>query len=625
MKKTLLAVAVASLLPHAPSLAQESNSQQSNVDETMVVTANRFESRADAVTAPINIITKEEIAAIQAVSLSEVLQRLPGIQIVEGGGYGKSTEIYVRGTSSRHQLFMVNGVRIGSATLGSADISSIPLTGVERIEVLRGPRAAVYGSDAIGGVINIITTAEAMGNSGEIGGGVGSKGFYQANAAGSVDIGNTGWARVAVSTKSNDGFSTLPEPYEQDKDGFEAHDLTVELGAKANEYLTASLFGYLHEGKSDYDNGYESGGSWINNPNRVSESSNFNVAGKIDYRKDFYASELSLAKNRDRSKNLDDSGYESTFQTQRLMLNWIHNYQLTEELNLGGGYEYQKEEVYTNGQGYDIDNRSNNALYALAQYTRENYGLEGSVRTDDSNAFGRENTWQLGAFYQFIPELAWSVSGGTAYKAPTFNDLYYPDTGFSKGNPNVLPEESKHIESSLYGQVHSVDWRATGYRTEIDNLISWVYDPLTFVSSPENVNEALIKGFELELGFYTGDINHQLSYDYTDAKDTETGKQLQRRAKHNAKWNASYILNQWQFDLSTLYRGKSYDDASNTNKLDSYTLVDFALSYNVTHDFVVRGKVSNLFDEEYQNRLDFYGYAYNTPGREYYVNATYQF
>ncbi len=624
MNRSILAIAVASLLPSTYSLAQEVS-----VDETVVVTANRFESKASDSTAPISIVTKEDIAAIQAVSLADVLQRLPGVQIVTGGGFGKSTEIYIRGTSSRHQLFLLNGVRIGSATLGSADISQIPLTGIERIELIRGPRAAVYGSDAIGGVINIITTASISENGGEVGAGVGSEGFYQANASGQIKLGEDAWGRIAISTQSNDGFSSLPQPYEQDADGFESNDVSVEIGSDFGEFVTARVFGSFHDGESEYDAGgfvAPTYTNWENSKNRRSEAENYNIAAKVDYVRDSLTSELSLAKNQDKSTNVDDADYKSTFKTERVVFNWFNHYQINKELTLGAGYEYQEEEVYTNGDSYSVDERSNNALYALAQYTTGQWGLEGSARTDDSDAHGRENTWQLGAFYEFVPELTWSVTGGTAFKAPTFNDLYYPEDSWgSVGNPNVKPEESKHVESSFYGVVQDVYWRVTAYRTEIDDLISWKFDDVTFKSSPQNVNEATIKGLELEFDFYTGDVNHILSYDYADAKDNETGKHLVRRARHSAKWNASYVLQQWRFDLSTLYRGSNYNDADNQTKLESYILVDTAVSYDVTDNFVVRGKISNLFDKSYQNRLDYNGYAYNTAGREFYLNATYQF
>ncbi len=629
MKKSVVAIAVASLCSSISAVqAEVTQSQASNSSEVMVVTANRFESKVSDTTAPIIVITKDDIDAIQAISLAEVLQRLPGIQIVNGGGYGKSTEIYVRGTSSRHQLFLVDGMRIGSATLGSTEISSIALSGIQRIEYIRGPRASVYGSDAIGGVINIITSAKSF-QKDELSAGMGSNGYYQGKISKSVQLTEDNWGSVVISTQGNEGFSTLPEPYEQDRDGFKSNDVTVEFDSKLTDLLNLKVLGSYHDGESEYDSGSFAAPTytvWENSIGRKSATANYNIATKLELQKQAYKSELSLAMNQDKSRETSDTGYDSLFKTERQLVNWINSYNVNQDWIVSGGYEWLNELVATNGDSYTIDSRTNNAFYIHSQYVYQDWLLEASGRTDDSDAFGRENTWQLGAAYEFMPELTWSVNSGTAFKAPTFNDLYYPKDSYGNaGNPNVLPETSKHIESSLFGSVAAVDWRITAYHTKIDNLISWVYDSATYSSSPDNVNEAEIKGTEIELSFYTGPVSHMLSYDYTDAKDVESGNYLQRRAKNSAKWNMSYSLSDWQFDLSALYRGKSFDDTNNTNELDPYALVDFAVSYYVWDDLVLRGKITNLFDNNYVNRLDYYNNAYNNAAREYYLTANYQF
>lgn len=616
---------VASLFSHTSF----SYAQEATVDETIVVTANRFETKVSDLTSPIVVITKEDIDAIQANSLSEILQRLPGIQIVNSGGYGKSTEIYMRGTSSKHQLILVNGTRIGSATLGYADISQIPLIGVERIEYIRGPRAAVYGSDAIGGVINIITSTNSAVNKVEVGVGIGSNGYYQGSAAVSANIGNDSWGKLAVKRQQNEGFSTLQSPYIQDDDGFWCNDVYAEFGTNVSSSLSASVEATYHDGESEYDSGAYAAPTyttWENAADSVSGSTSYNVAGKIAYKSVSYSSDLLIANNQDESVNVND-GNSSEYQTDRYAVNWMHRYQLTDEVVISGGYEWQEEKVHTNGDAYTVDKKNNNAFYLYSQYAVDDLLLEGSVRTDDSDVYGRKNTWQLGASYQFIEQLGWAINTGTAFKAPTFNDLYYPEDSYGNvGNPNLKPEESDHIESSFYGLLlDSIDWRVTAYKTKIDNLVSWEYNSATFITSPENIDEVEIKGIEVELSFDTGPINHYLSYDYTDAKDIESGNQLIRRAKNNIKWNASYLLSKWRFDLSSIYRGHSFNDTDNKYELDDYVLVDVAASYNVSKDIVVRGRIANLFDEGYENRLDYYGTAYNTSGREFYLNAAYQF
>ena len=604
MKKTLLAVALAPLC--LPSLV----SAETSSDEVMVVTANRFEQSVKNVIAPVSIVTKEEIDAIQAKSLAEVLRRLPGVQVVSGG-YGQNTEVYVRGTTSRHLLVMINGVRIGSATLGSADFSQIPLTGIERIEFIRGSRAALYGSDAVGGVLNIITEYQSGEQLAQVTAGAGSDGYYQLGGSVAGSLGESSWGKLAVKGEEADGFSARKPPFEQDDDGFKQKNVVAELGTQLNDNWKLSLQGYYHDGEAEYDDAYGA-------PNAQSEASLYNVAAKAGYTTDDFISVVTVAQNQDEARNFSDISAGSKIKTKRDVVNWQNHYQLTSELEFGGGFEWYRDSVSNSTTVLAEDERDNTALYLTSIY-RNDMGLqlEGSVRTDDNDSYGRNNTWQLAAAYSFLSNYQISANVGTAFKAPTFNDLYWPDSG----NPDLEPEESTNYEVSLSGSHQLVDWRVTAYQSEIDQLIAWApIEPGSLIWKPMNVDEAEIKGVELTAGFNTGPLYHDVSYDYLDAEDSKTNKQLIRRSKHNAKWNVSYLLDQWQFDVSALYKGKSYEDAANTNSLDAYTLVDLAASYYWSENLILRGRVANLFDEDYVAKD-----TYNVQERSYYATVTYQF
>ncbi|PSW13133.1 TonB-dependent receptor [Photobacterium sanctipauli] len=606
MKKTLLAVVLAQVCLPSVVLAD-----QSSTDEVMVVTANRFEQPIKNVIAPVSVVTKEEIDAIQAKSLAEVLRRLPGVQVVSGG-YGQATEVYVRGTTSRHLLVMINGVRIGSATLGSADFSQIPLTGIERIEFIRGSRAALYGSDAVGGVLNIITEYQSGEQLVQVTAGAGSDGYYQLGGSAAGSLGESSWGKLAVKGEEADGFSARKPPFEQDDDGFKQKNVVAELGTQLGDNWKLSLQGYYHDGEAEYDDSYGA-------PNAQSESSLYNVAAKAGYFATDYVSEVTVAHNQDEARNFNDLSPGSTIKTKRDVVNWQNHYQVNNQLEVGGGVEWNRDKVSNTDTTYDKDTRDNTAFYLTSIYRNQGLQLEGSVRTDDNDSYGRNNTWQAAAAYTFASDIQISANVGTAFKAPTFNDLYWPDSG----NPDLEPEESTNYEVSLAGSHSLLDWRITAYQSDIEKLIAWAPKDASNPAGdwiPMNVNEAEIKGVELTAGFYTGPLYHDLSYDYLDAKDTDLDKQLIRRAKHNAKWNMSYMLDQWQFDVSALYRGKSYEDASNTNELDAYTLVDVAASYFVTDNLTLRGRVANLFDEDYVAKE-----TYNVQERSYYATVTYQF
>ncbi len=250
MNRTMLAMTVASLLPHASLLY----AQDTSIDETMVVTANRFEQSIDSTLAPIVVVTKDDIQSTQAKSIEEVLRRLPGVQVASNGGYGQTASVYIRGTESDHALILVNGVRVSSATTGSTAIGSLPLNGVERIEYVRGPRTAVYGSDAIGGVINIITSY--TGDETELWAEGGSDKYQKYAVSTANQIGENGWIKASVNREKTDGFSATNENnsyFDPDDDGSEHTDLLLELGTKPTEELSFKWNTNYTEGDIEFD------------------------------------------------------------------------------------------------------------------------------------------------------------------------------------------------------------------------------------------------------------------------------------------------------------------------------------------------------------------------------------
>lgn len=620
MNKSLLAVAVASLLSPISNL----HAQEASTDETMVVTANRFEQDVKDVISPITIVTKEELELSQVKSLPEALRNLPGVQ-VNSVGFGQYSSVYVRGNSSRHLLVLINGVRIGSSTAGEANFSNIPLTGVERIEFIRGARAALYGSDAISGVINIVTNYQQGENVKEVRGGMGSHGYYEAGVNVAGGLSESTWGKVSVSIDGDSGAvsarsSTDTTPFEDDKDGYDKASVVAELGHQINESLQVSLQGFYHQGKSKYDKtAWDSNFVNVEHPNAESESTLYNIAGKAKYIQGDYLSELTIALNADKGLDSNDMEDDSRFESERNIATWLHSYQISEQFSLGGGLEWSKEKVSTTEGTYIKESRDNEAVFVTANYIVDALSTEASIRTDDNDSYGRSNTWQLGAGYALTSSLQISANVGTGFKAPTFNDLYYPDAG----NPNLKPEESFGYELGVSGYHETFEWQVTGYKSEIDQLIAWApVDPNNTAGDwiPSNVNKAKMDGIESSVTFYLDNVSNTFGYDYVDARDASTKKQLIRRSKHVGRWNLGYELSKWKFDATALYRGKSYEDADNTKELEAYTLVDFAAAYTFSEKLTVRGRIHNAFDEEYTTQE-----TYNTMGRSYYLNATYQF
>lgn len=606
MKKSVVAIAVASLCTSI-SAVQAEETQNYQAQETIIVTANRFEQDIDSSIAPVTVITREEIENIQAQELLDVIRRFPGIQVASNGGYGKTQGVFVRGTSTNQLLVLVDGVRFGSATSGTANFSAIPLVAIERIEFLRGSRAAMYGADAVGGILNIITDNHRQG--GEISLKAGSDNYQEVKGLVAGELVDNFHSSIAVSAMKTDGISATSYAGQEDDDAYKSRSVTVTSNYQLSPSVELGAVALLQKGEGEIDDSY--GG--IDPENAESVSS---VVAHLAYSSARYKTKFVVGRNRDESTNYGytyDWGYlsESQFTTDRTQFSWSNQYQLNSQWSVGGGIDLNDDKV-SSTTDYEEKSRSNFATYLNAQYLAEKWLVEAAVRNDDNERYGDNGTWQLGAGYNFTEQYRITANTGTAFRAPTFNELYYPNYG----TPTLKPEESENYEMALEANYDLANLRVSAYHNEITNMIST--DSTTWL--PVNYGEVEIEGIEFVADFSTGSLSHQMSYDYTDAMNKETDTRLIRRAKHSAKWNSSYQLDNWQFDFSYLYQGKRYDGSSATVVLDPYSLVDIAGSYSFDNDVKLSAKIGNLFDKEYETVSN-----YNSIERNYTLSLAYKF
>ncbi|MCL9783583.1 TonB-dependent receptor [Vibrio sp. S4M6] len=619
MNKSNIAIAVASLVcaaPYAQAEAKQtpSSSQPTQADQTMVVMASPFEDQVSDLIAPVQIITKQEIDAIQAKSLTQVLQRLPGIQVSNQGGIGQNQSVFIRGRATKNILVLMNGVRIGSATTGQTNLAAIPLSGVQRIEVLQGPEAAVYGSDAVAGVINIITTSGVDGAS-SVSAGLGSYGLYDVSAnTSATSEDNRAWLNLSATHQAERGYNVQPNstnPQNADDDGFNTQYLTLDIGIKQTPYLTLKANGYYQRQHTAYDS---SPGYADNTKN------NLYALGLVgQYKKDKLTSTTTFSTNQDSGESYGQGSTPGTISTNRYAIAWRNLYKTNDNLSLLGGVEWYQDRVNNTSAQYTEDRRNNSAAYTGARFSKDKFASEVNVRFDDNSAYGNFTTYQLASGYWLTKVTRITGSYGTSFKAPTFNDLYWPDDGNGYvGNPNLVPEKTKGGELAVESKFSLLDLRLSAYQSSVENMITYNYSNGT--GTMVNVGRARIRGYEIVGKFNLGPIYNQVSYDYLDTENETTGNELQQRAKNSAKWNASYLLENWRLELSYLYQGKRYNDSANTQVLDPYSLVDFATTYYVSDHLSVAGKIGNLFNTNYETEK---GYA--TPGRNYYISTTYDF
>ena len=623
-KPSLLALSVAAVSLWAqPGFAQQN-------DDELVVTANRFAQPVSSVLAPTTVVTKEQIDRWQSKSLLDVMRRLPGVDVGQNGGLGQQSSLFIRGTESRHVLVLIDGIRLNQAGIsGSSDLSQIPLSLVQRIEYVRGARSAAYGSDAIGGVVNIITDHSKSGTT--LSAGIGSNGYQSYDGSTQQQLSEATRLSLAGNytyTKGYDVVAGYPDVYgnpaQPDRDGFMSKTLYGKIEHQFNEQFSGFFRGYGFDNRTAYDAGY------------VYDSTYTNIIGQPDtrqlysqtwdtglrFQQDIYSTQLIASYSHTKDYNYDPrkGRYDISAtldDVQQYNLQWGNTIAVSNG-TVSGGVDWQKQtsEPGTNYVSEGQEQR-NTGVYATAQQKLGSITLEGAVRGDDNNEFGWHSTWQTGASWEFVSGYSVFASYGTAFKAPNLNQVY----SATYGNRDLNPEESKQWEGGFEGLTGPVNWRISGYRNDIDNLIDTDSTYRYY-----NIGKAKIKGVEATASFDTGPLSHQISYDYVDPRNANTNEILVRRSKQQVKYQLDWEIYDFDWSVTYQYLGQRYDNDYNSSfttqrvKLAGVSLWDLAVSYPVTSQLTVRGRIANLFDKEYET-----AYGYPTAGREYYVNASYTF
>ncbi|MBM3074633.1 TonB-dependent vitamin B12 receptor BtuB [Lelliottia sp. RWM.1] len=586
--------------------------------DSMVVTANRFEQPINTVLAPTSVVTREDIERWQAKSVVEVMSRLPGVDIAQSGGMGANASTFIRGTESRHVLVLIDGIPLNNAGISNAaDLSQIPTSLIQRIEYIRGPRSALYGSDAIGGVINIITGRDKPGA--EISAGVGSKGYQSYDGSFQQVLDKTKITMGGNYTYTR-GFDigANDAPRQPDRDGFMSKSLFGSVEQQLTDSLSGFVRGFGYDNRTAYD-GYASFTADGTPDTRQLYSQNWDTG--LRFKQGIYQSQLVAGYGRSKDINYDPSkGRYAASATmddvKQYTTQWLNNFEVGHG-NIGAGIDWQKQKTQAGtgylDQGYE---QRNTGVFLSAMQQFDSVTLEAAARHDDNSNFGDHSTWQTSAAWEFVEGYRIVGSYGTAYKAPTMSQIH----SATYGNPDLKPEESKQWEGGFEGLTGPVNWRVSAYRNDVDNLIGYDANYRYY-----NVDKARIEGIEATAQFDTGPLAHQISYDYVDPRNAKTNEVLKRRSKQQVKYQLDWQVWDLDWDLAYRYLGTRYDDdfssyPSREVKLGGVSLWDVAVSYPVTSHLTVRGKIANLFDKDYETV-----YGYQTAGREYTLSGSYTF
>ena len=603
---------VAALAGCAAAGAQDAQPARTTLEPIVVTAARAAQPIADAL-ADVTVIGADEILRSGVQSLAELLQRQPGVEIVQNGGPGSVSGALLRGANRGQTLVLIDGLRAGSSSAGSTTLEAIPLDQIDRIEILRGPASSLYGADAIGGVIQVFTKRpQGVAFAPNFSAGYGT---YDTAAISAGVAGATGSLRYALQAggRTSDGFNAIVNPenysFNPDRDGFSTANLTANLAWAwaSGQELALQYFG------NRLDSQFDGGAPYVDDRTITtvqawSATSRNRINGA-------WTSLLTAGQGSDDSESQTSYG-NSTFRTTQRQYLWQND--LTLPLGALGAILERREEHLATDADFATNQRNTNSATGVYQLRVDMFSLQANLRRDDSNQYGGKTTGGIALGYKLSP--AWRVTAGysTGFKAPSFNDLYYP--GYS--NPGLVPETSQNVEVGAYwtGSAGDVRWeaRAIGYHNQVSELIVFECDA-SFNCAPQNVDRATLEGATLGLDLTWRDTRVTASVDLQNPTDDATGNLLPRRARTHGAVQVLQQAGPVQLGLEFVASSLRYDDAAETVKMGGYGVVNLTVEWPFAKGLTLLLRGNNVLNKNYQLAAD-----YATGGSTVFANLRWQ-
>ncbi len=606
-----LAAALAAAFPVSSAIAAANPVPEA---AAVVVTAARQAQAPADVLADINVISAEDIANSGAVSVADLLQQQRGIEIARNGGAGSNTSVFIRGSNSVQNVVLVDGVRVGSSTTGGASWATLPLDQIDHIEIVYGPLSSMYGADAVGGVIQIFTKKQKGAVRSVVSAGIGSYGTRELNGGVSGSVNKELSFSMKAAHQEAEGFSVTrpgagPYSYNADKDGYKLDSFSAsanyefskqaEVGA---QFMTSRLNAQFDSGPS-YDD------------RNVQNQEMISVFGKMRVN-DIWNTHLQLSQSRDQTYT-DASYGKSQIDTRQDFITLQNQFQFGKD-SAQLIAERREENVITTTKAINGKRRTD-SLAGSYLWKQDAHLASAAVRYDRSSVYGNNTTGNLAYGYRFAEGLRLNASLGTSFRAPTFNELYYPGYGIATNRP----EKSKNAEIGAVYQRGDLELSAVYFRNRATDLLVTAkvcpVDPVTNkYGCAYNVNQATIAGLTLSGATKFGQLGIKASADFQDPKDDTTGLQLARRAKRHGTLSADWTEGNWKAGVETVFSGRRYDDVANKNALGGYSLLNLYTSVQLNKDTRVLARWNNALNKDYETAKN-----YNVTGSSLFIGVQY--
>lgn len=584
--------------------------------EEVVITATRISQNPLKSLNDVSIITRADIDKSNAQFLPDLLQQTIGLEAVSTGGSGSVGSLFTRGTNTNQTVILIDGVRLVSATTGTASYNHIPLNQIERIEIVRGASSSIHGADAIGGVVQIFTRKPQDNTfGGDIGIKVGTDGTRGVDANIGGNTHGISYQFSAGTERTDNGISAsnadYPFGHNPDEDGYKNQNFSGRLAYKWADGQEISVRALRYKGEAQYDGGGSDPITWApiakDDENYITHLTQFSIASKNRINEQL-ESNLQFSTSRDEGKSVTQGATDYFIKSKDTRAQWTLSGQ-HEHIQWQTGAEWLKQDINSDTD-YLVDSRKNWAFFGAMNADYQRFLIESSLRQDRDSQYGNHTTGRLAVGYQFTDALVGRISYGTAFRVPTFNELYYPYGG---GNPLLKPEKSRSWEAGLkYRQSDlTIDW--TVFQTQLSEMINgW---------PAQNVNEATLVGTSLSASKQWQNFKLYGNVTYQDPRDDSNDKLLIQRARVFGNLGVDYQPHEkWSLNTHLHLHGRSFADAANTTSLGGYGLLGASIAYQPNKQWQVRLSGSNLLDKQYTTVR-----GYNTQGRGVVLSSRYQF
>ncbi|REG61396.1 vitamin B12 transporter [Paraburkholderia sp. BL6669N2] len=596
------------------SSADSSSSVSSSaVLSPVVVTADRGPQALADTIPQTSLFDQQDIADTTATDLPGLLQLAPGAQISRTGGPGSTTSLSLRGASSTQSLLLIDGVRVDSVSLGAPQLAQIPLDQIDHVEVVNGNVSALYGSGAIGGVVQVFT--KSGGDHPPRFNFSLSYGSYhtqtqQAGVNGALDQdGNTTFS-ISLARSKDDGFSSLntkeAPSANPNANGYLNESISASLRHKFNDKWDAGASYFQSNGNNSYDNAYGVPTDVNNLYSKVRQVSVF-ANGKLT---DWWTTHFIVAEGDDRSVSNTNGVYNGRFDTDNRQYTWQNDFALAAQQKLQVGYEHLDQSL--DSDTFEAPDRHVDSGFAgyTGRFGRNQF--QANVRRDQYSDFGGANSYYLGYGFDITGHWKVTASYSDSFRAPSFDDLYYPISG----NPSIQPERSHSIEAALQYASNALGvMRLSAFQTRYSNLIN--YEQVTpGIYLAENVGHAKVQGIEGSWSGHVGKTDVRASLTLQNPVDLDNGADLVRRARRFGALTVNRSIAGWRVGGEWIVSGPSNDSSG---KLGGYGVVNLSARYNITKAWYVAAQIQNLLDKDYET-----AYSYNSPRRGAYLTVGWQ-